>query len=80
MNVYSKLTDMFKHNIKGTYILRSIFLLLTLMTLGATSAWAQDLSGIYYIASGGKSSANGSGYTYNPNSPSNNFYLCLMML
>ena len=33
-------------------------------------------SGIYYIASGGKSSANGSGYTYNPNNPSNNFYLC----
>lgn len=27
-------------------------------------------SGIYYIASGGKN------YTYNPNNPSNNFYLC----
>ena len=52
MNVYSKFTDMFKHNIKGTHILRSIFLLLTLMTLGATSAWAQvshPYKGIWYM-------------------------------
>ena len=77
MNVYSKLTDMFKHNIKGTYILRSIFLLLTLMTFGAGNALAQDdLSGIYYIASGGKGEANSGSYNYNSSTPSNNFYLC----
>ena len=50
MNVYRKFTDMFKHNIKGT--VQNIFLLLTLMTLGATSAWAQtDYSGTYLIKS-----------------------------
>ena len=52
MNVYSKFTDMFKHNIKATYILRSIFLLLTLMTFGATNAWAQTshpYEGIWYM-------------------------------
>ena len=52
-------------------------LLLALMTFGATSAWAQTVEpGIYYIASGGKSEANGTSYTYNSSNPSNNFYLC----
>ena len=54
MNVYSKFTDMFKHNIKRTGILRNIFLLLTLLTLGTTSGWGQtDYSGVYYIGSVG---------------------------
>ncbi len=35
-----------------------------------------DISGTYYIASGGKAAANGNGYTYNSSSPENNFYLC----
>ena len=52
MNVYGKFTDMFKYVIKRTNVLRSLFLLFTLMTLGATNAWAQDLSGTYYIKSG----------------------------
>lgn len=40
-------------------------------------AWGQtDYSGVYYIASGGKAAANGSGYTYNSSNPANNFYLC----
>ena len=49
-----------------------------IMVMMGVNLWGQtdDYSGIYYIASGGKSSANGSGYTYNPNNPSNNFYLC----
>ena len=67
MNVYSKFTDMFKHNIKGMYILRSIFLLLTLMTLGATSAMAQTFEpGLYFIAS----------RDYVPANTTTNFYLC----
>lgn len=37
---------------------------------------AQDYTGIYYIASGGKAAGNGSGYTYNSSNPANNFYLC----
>ena len=65
MNVYSKFTNMFKHNIKGT--VQNIFLLLTLMTLGATSAWAQsDYSGVYYIGAPGWVSGN----------TSTNYYLC----
>ena len=56
-----------------------VIMLLTLMTFGATNALAQtDLSGIYYIASGGKGENNGAKTTYNYNSsdPTNNFYLC----
>ena len=51
MHVYSKFTDMFKYNIKGT-VLRNLFLLLTLMTLGATNALAQSShpkAGIWYM-------------------------------
>lgn len=57
---------------------RLVVTLLLMMVVGVNTAWgqAEDYSGIYYIASGGKSSGNGSGYTYNPNKPSNNFYLC----
>ena len=35
-----------------------------------------DFSGVYYIASDGKSSANGNQYTYSSSTPSSNFYLC----
>ena len=78
MNVYSKFTDMFKHNIKGTHILRSIFLLLTLLTLGTTSAWAQtDYSGTYFIASVSKrAEGKDNNYKYKSDDPANNFYLC----
>ena len=57
---------------------RLVVTLLLMMVVGVNTAWGQtdDYSGIYYIASGGKSSGNGNGYTYNPNNPSNNFYLC----
>ena len=79
MNVYSKFTDMFKHYIKGT-VLRNLFLLLTLMTLGGTSVWAQtDYSGTYYIASYAKvPNSNPARYVYDPTDPNNqnNFYLC----
>lgn len=54
-------------------------LLLAMTTLGVMEAWGQtDYSGTYYIASGGKGEKNGSGtsYTYDSNSPSNNFYFC----
>ena len=51
MKVYGKFTDMFKYVIKRTNVLRNIFFSLTLMTLGASGAWAQtDFSGVYYIA------------------------------
>ena len=51
MNVYGKFTDMFKYVIKRADVLRSLFLLFTLMTLGVTNGWAQiDFSGTYYIA------------------------------
>ena len=66
MNVYVKFTDMFKNLIKGTF-LRNLFLLLTLMTLGATSAWAQTFEpGFYFIAS----------RDYKPANTTTNFYLC----
>ena len=70
MNVYSKFTDMFKHYIKGTYIRRSIFLLLTLMTLVATNALAQSPKvedGIYYI----RNNATNQGYLW-PSVTTNN--------
>lgn len=40
--------------------------------------WAQnDLTGIYYIASGGRGAGNStSSYSYNSQTPANNFYLC----
>ena len=41
MNVYGKFTDMFKYVIKRADVLRSLFLLCTLMTLGVTNGWAQ---------------------------------------
>ena len=67
MNVYGKFTDMFKYVIKRANVLRSLFLLFTLMTLGATNGWAQtDYSGVYYIGTTG----------YNANKPADNFYLC----
>ena len=48
MKVNGKFTDMFKHVIKRTTVLRNIFFSLTLMTLGASGAWAQtDYSGVY---------------------------------
>ena len=51
MKVYGKFTDMFKYSIKGTAVLRNLFLTLTLMILGATNVLAQtDYSGTYYIA------------------------------
>jgi hypothetical protein len=47
------------------------------MVFETTSAWGQtDYSGTYYIASGGKSSANGNKYTYDSSNPGNNYYLC----
>ncbi len=58
-------------------ILKHLLLMAVMMTVGATEAWGQtDYSGTWYIASGGKSSGNGSTYTYNSSTPSNNFYLC----
>ena len=51
MKVYGKFTDMFKYSIKGTAVLRNLFLTLTLMILGATNVLAEtDYSGTYYIA------------------------------
>ena len=41
MNVYGKFTDMFKYSIKGTAVLRNLFLTLTLMILGATNVLAE---------------------------------------
>ncbi len=80
MNVYSKFTDMFKYNIKGTGILRKIFLLLTLLTLGTTSGWGQtDYSGTYYVASYAKvPNSNPARYFYDPTNPTSadNYYLC----
>ena len=80
MNVYGKFTDMFKYVIKRTNVLRSLFLLFTLMTLGAGNGWAQtDYSGVYYIASYAKvPNSNPAQYVYDPTDPNNtnNFYLC----
>ena len=65
MHVYSKFTDMFNYLIKGTYVLRKLLFLMVLLTVGATSTWADDLSGTYYIGSNGWSSGN-----------NDNYYLC----
>ena len=72
MNVNGKFTDIFSY-------VKNILFLMALMTFGATNALAQtDLSGVYYIASGGLGENNGKKTTYNYNSsdPTNNFYLC----
>ena len=54
-----------------------VFVVLLLPIVGVNGAWGQtDYSGTYYIASGAKSENNGSDYTYNPDAPANNFYLC----
>ena len=57
---------------KKAVVLRNIFLLLTLMTLGVGNAWAQtDYSGYYYI------SGNNQGTdSYKANDRVNNYYLC----
>lgn len=52
------------------------FLAVAVFCLAPFLGWGQDYSGVYYIASGGKAQANGSGYTYNSSNPANNFYLC----
>lgn len=61
MNVNGKFTDIYSY-------VKNILFLMVLMTVGATSAWAQttDYSGIYYIGTTG----------YNASKPANNFYLC----
>ena len=73
MNVYSKFTDMFKYQIKGTYVLRNIFLLLTLMIFGVSEAWAQAVlvqdGGYYYISIKEKD-------TSNPTPNNTNYYIC----
>ena len=62
--------------IRNMHVFSKLFLLV-LMVFGTTSAWGQtDYSGTYYIASGGKSSANGNKYTYDSSNPGNNYYLC----
>ena len=67
MKVNGKFTDMFKYVIKRTNVLRNIFFSLTLMTLGAGTAWAQtDYSGVYYIGS----------VNYNAAKTTTNYYLC----
>ena len=74
MKVYGKFTDMFKYTIKRTNVLRSLFLLFTLMTLGATNGWAQDdYSGVYYIAN--YKLEENSGY-YSTSDLTKNYYLC----
>ena len=66
MNVYAKLTDMFKYNAQRSFRLRNLLVLLVLMTFGSMSVWGQDYSGIYYIGSIG----------YNSSSKTTNYYLC----
>ena len=68
MKVYGKFTDMFKYSIKGTAVLRNLFLTLTLMILGATNALAQTWEGYYYIASNNKGG-------YKNNNPAQNYYI-----
>ena len=73
MKVYGKFTDMFKYVIKRADVLRSLFLMFTLMTLGAGNGWAQtDYSGIYYIGSYGKSNTSQCASA----NPADNYYLC----
>lgn len=47
-------------------ILRLVVSMLLMLTLGSSSVWGQDYSGVYYIGTAG----------YNANTPANNFYLC----
>ena len=69
-----------EHLLCASLLFKHFLLLAVMIIVGTNVAWGQeqttDYSGIYYIASGGKSSGSGNGYTYNPNNPSNNFYLC----
>ena len=63
------------------HFLRSLMLLLVMIVVGVNTTWGQDYSGTYYIASGGLGQKNNGGnadtkYTYDPSTPSNNFYLC----
>ena len=74
MKVNGKFTDMFKHVIKRTNVLRNIFFSLTLMTLGAGNAWAQGLSGIYYIASD-KGTEEEKSFQYNTSTTEERFYI-----
>lgn len=75
MKVYGKFTDMFKHVIKRTNVLRNIFFSLTLMTLGAGNAWAQtDYSGVYYIASD-KGTEEDKSFQYNTSKTEDRFYI-----
>ena len=72
MNVNGKFTDSYSY-------VKNILFLTVLLTVGATSVWAQetDYSGTYYIASVSKKSAGkDNNYTYNVNNPANNYYLC----
>ena len=46
--------------------LRLTISMLLMLTLGSSSVWGQDYSGVYYIGTAG----------YNANTPANNFYLC----
>ena len=57
MNVYGKFTDMFKYSIKGTAVLRSIFLLLTLTVLGASNAFGVTIT--YHIINLGRLNDDG---------------------
>ena len=76
----TKRQDMKKYCIRKMRALLSLSFLLLMLCLGGTEAWGQivDYSGTYYIASGGLGEENGNKTTYNydPDSPSDNFYLC----
>lgn len=61
----------------ATSKLMSTLLLLLLMVVGVSEAWGQtDYSGTYYIASKSPKEGGSNQYTYNPETPSNNYYLC----
>ena len=61
-------------------MIKKTLLMVLMVTFGTTVSWGQDYSGTYYIASGGRGENNNQNatnkYTYNPSTPSNNFYLC----
>ena len=59
MNVNGKFTDIYSY-------VKNILFLMVLLTVGATSAWAQGLSGVYYIGS----------VNYNAAKTTTNYYLC----
>ena len=52
MKVYGKFTDMFKYSIKGTAVLRNLFLFLALMILGASNAFGVTIN--YHIINLGR--------------------------